>query len=120
MAPTTLVFVYGSLKRGFALHSLLAAQRFAGRAVTSPLYRMFDLGDYPGMVDWQPGNSIEGELYGVTEQCLRVLDDAEGVDEGLYVRKPVQLHNPIPATSVFAWFYAGSVDGLPDCGTHWP
>ena len=50
-----LIFVYGSLKRGYALHHLLASQQFHGIAVTQPLYRLFDLGSYPGLIDWPEG-----------------------------------------------------------------
>jgi gamma-glutamylcyclotransferase (GGCT)/AIG2-like uncharacterized protein YtfP len=113
-----IVFVYGSLKRGWALHHLLQSSQFLGTAMTQPLYRLFDLGHYPGLVDWPSGLSINGELYQVDADCLASLDDAEGVSEGYYARRDIQLLHPAPAAH--AWFWLGPVAGCPDCGDHWP
>ncbi|MFM7058833.1 MAG: gamma-glutamylcyclotransferase, partial [Planctomycetota bacterium] len=41
------------------------------------LYRLFDLGSYPGLVEWPDGREIHGELYAVTPQNLLLLDDAK-------------------------------------------
>lgn len=114
------VFVYGSLKNSYALHYLLEQQRFLGLAVTKPLYRIFDLGNYPGIVEWPVGLSIEGEVYAVDADCLRRLDDAEGVDEGCYARRPVLLQSPFDGQVIDAWFWLSSVEGLRDCGVSWP
>ncbi|MFM7923584.1 MAG: gamma-glutamylcyclotransferase [Planctomycetaceae bacterium] len=113
-----IVFVYGSLKRGRALHHLLQSARFLGTASTSPLYRLFDLGHYPGLVEWPAGLSIAGELYEVDSHCLSRLDDAEGVAEGYYARRDIQLLSPAPAAQ--AWFWLGAVKDCPDCGSCWP
>lgn len=113
-----IVFVYGSLKRGRALHHLLQSARFLGTASTSPLYRLFDLGHYPGLVEWPAGLSIAGELYEVDSDCLAQLDDAEGVAEGYYARRDIQLLSPAPAAQ--AWFWLGAVKDCPDCGSCWP
>ena len=115
-----LVFVYGSLKRGYALHRLLKTADFVGPAVTQPLYRIFNLGSYPGLVDWPAGLSIAGELYRVDPECLNQLDRAEGVAEGLYARREIQLANARADHSAQAWFWLGPVTGFPDCGTRWP
>lgn len=126
------VFVYGSLKRGYALHPLLAGQKFAGTAATFPDYRLFDLGEYPGLIEVDPGSGqeIAGEVYHVRLDCLARLDDAEGVAEGLYVRRPIrvaartevgdaeQIAAALPR--VDAWFYLGDITGKPDCGCCWP
>jgi len=115
-----LVFVYGSLKRGYALHWLMKDAEFSGRAVTRPLYRIFHLGSYPGLVEWPEGLPVEGELYRVNEECLKSLDQAEGVAEGLYARRDIHLQNPPVDQSTQAWFWLGPVAGFLDCGTHWP
>ncbi len=112
------VFVYGSLKRGWGLHQLLRTAEFLGTATTKPLYRLFDLGQYPALVEWPVGLGIEGELYRVDAECLAALDDAEGVSEGYYVRRAVQLQAPAPDAQ--AWFWLGAITGCPDCGTSWP
>jgi gamma-glutamylaminecyclotransferase len=119
-APLSLIFVYGSLKHGYALHHLLEGQAFRGPATTYPLYRIFDLGSYPGLVDWPEGLAVQGELYEVDAECLKRLDDAEGVDEGLYARRVIKLQSPFDGIEASAWFWLHKVGGLPDCGTSWP
>jgi gamma-glutamylaminecyclotransferase len=118
--PQSLIFVYGSLKRGYALHHLLEGQAFRGPATTCPLYRIFDLGSYPGLVDWPEGFAVQGELYEVDAECLKRLDEAEGVDEGLYARRVIKLQPPFDIVETVAWFWLNKVGGLRDCGTSWP
>lgn len=114
------VFVYGSLKRGYALHHLLESQNFLGDAVTEPRYRLFDLGQYPGLVEWPDGLAIRGEVYQVDRECLSRLDAVEGVAECLYVRRPIALQAASAEIRMDAWFWLHGVRGLPDCGTCWP
>jgi gamma-glutamylcyclotransferase (GGCT)/AIG2-like uncharacterized protein YtfP len=116
----SLIFVYGSLKRGYALHHLLEGQSFRGPATTCPLYRIFDLGSYPGLVDWPEGLAVQGEVYEVDAKCLKRLDEAEGVDEGLYARRVINLQPPFDRGETSAWFWLDKVGGLRDCGTSWP
>lgn len=118
--PESLIFVYGSLKRGYALHHLLEGQFFRGPATTCPLYRIFDLGSYPGLVDWPEGLAVQGELYEVDAECLKRLDEAEGVGEGLYARRIIKLQPPFDRDETSAWFWLDKVGGLRDCGTSWP
>ena len=115
-----LVFVYGSLKRGYALHALLRGQLYLGDAVTQPLYRLFDLGSYPGLVEWPDGLAIHGEIYQVDFECLRRLDEAEGVDERLYARRGIRLQTEFEARDVHAWFWLRTVANLRDCSVAWP
>ncbi len=82
------VFVYGSLKRGFHNHPLLAnhpGTKFLGEATTSERYRMvgYSSGTYPYLVRESiniPAEAtyITGELYEITEACLSDLDALEG------------------------------------------
>ncbi len=114
------IFVYGSLKRGYALHHLLETSKFTGCCTTVPHYRIYDLGSYPGLIEVPDGLPVHGEVYEVSDDTLRVLDEAEGVSEGLYARRPIRLldSNDQPETS--AWFWVKSVSGCPECGTSWP
>ena len=74
----TRVFVYGTLKRGGENHEWIKSQTFVASARTKPLYRMFDLGGYPGMIRSENGLSIEGEVWDVDEAGLARLDGAVG------------------------------------------
>jgi gamma-glutamylaminecyclotransferase len=118
--PQSLIFVYGSLKRGYGLHHLLEGQAFRGPATTCPLYRIFDLGSYPGLVDWPEGLAVQGEVYEVDAECLKRLDEAEGVDEGLYARRVIKLQPPFDGFEASAWFWLNKVGGLRDCEASWP
>ena len=117
---TETIFVYGTLKRGFERHHLLRGQQFLSQASTESLYRLFDLGSYPGLVESPAGLAVRGEVYCVDAECLCRLDEAEGVAEGLYVRRKVQLQTKTDNNDVQAWFWLGSVRDKRDCGAVWP
>ncbi len=85
----TILFFYGSLRRGGSNHRLIADQTFVGEAVTLPHYRLVHLGQYHGMIrDDENGIAIPGELWEVSECCLQELDDFEGPE---YPRRPVEI-----------------------------
>jgi gamma-glutamylaminecyclotransferase len=115
-----LIFVYGSLKRGYALNNLLGGQCYLSDAITAPLYRLVDLGTYPGLVDWPDGLAVRGEVFRVDFDCLLRLDEAEGVTERHYVRRNVILQENFSDRDVHAWFWLGPVKGKRDCGEEWP
>lgn len=116
----TLVFVYGTLKRGCSNHASLRGQRFIGIASTEPGFRLFSLGQYPGMVRWEedPGG-VTGEVWEVDDDCLNHLDILEGVAEGLYRRERIPLKRPFDQTVVYGYLYALSIEGRPDLGSTW-
>lgn len=105
-ATRHLVFVYGTLMRGYENHSYLEGQRFLGEARTRPGYRLHQLTGYPGMVP-HPGekSGIPGELWEVNEVCLHELHRLEGVREGLYAYEPVQLQPPFETLPTFTYLY---------------
>ena len=115
------LFVYGTLKRGDVRAYLLDGQHDLGEVKTQPIYKLFNTGDYPALVDAEPigrpGVSIEGELWQVDSDCLARLDVEEGVDEGLYERRAVALMDT--AETVQTYFYLHTVDEMPDCGERW-
>jgi gamma-glutamylaminecyclotransferase len=116
VAVTTL-FVYGTLKRGQRNHRLLAGQEFLGGATTAPRYRVFDLGDYPGMIcDERTGLAIRGELWAVGECCLAELDDFEDVPDW-FVRKPIGVPD---RGQVWAYFLNAPVPEGAKSGDRWP
>jgi len=117
----TRLFVYGTLKRGDCRAYLLMHATCLGEAVTAPLYKLFTHGPYPALVDagrvGSTGMAIHGELYEVDAPTLARLDEEEGVDEGLYQRKPIKLVDQ-PAEAQ-AYFYLRSIESMSDCGDRW-
>ena len=97
MADSTLLFVYGSLKRGRRHHAELGGACFVGVARTAPEYRLLDLGEYPALA--AGGRALEGELYEVTHALLVELDRFEG--DG-YERAAVRLEGGGVALAYFA------------------
>jgi len=117
MSNETLIFVYGTLKRGGSNQHYLAGQKFIGEARTMPGFRLFDLGKYPGMVAFADDrDGVSGEVWSVEVDCLEHLDLLEGIKEGLYRREPVPLLSPFADRKVEGYIYARSVEGLRDIG----
>lgn len=113
---STLLFVYGTLKRGERNHHRLGGSRFVGEARTRPRYRMFRIDWYPGLVECADGAAIEGELWLVEEATLRQLDDYEGVPTW-FARQAIEIEGE--ARRVEAYYYQGEVAGKEVCGVRW-
>ncbi len=89
--PDVLVFVYGSLKRGFRHHSVLGSAQLVREASTAPGYRLVRYGEYPALARDPGGNErVYGELYRVAPNELPRLDAFEDVPE-LYQRELITL-----------------------------
>jgi gamma-glutamylcyclotransferase (GGCT)/AIG2-like uncharacterized protein YtfP len=117
MSNETLVFVYGTLKRGGRNQHYLAGQKLIGVARTMPGFRLFDLGEYPGMVpSADDRDGVSGEVWSVEVDCLEHLDLLEGIAEGLYRRELVPLLPPFADRKVETYIYARSVEGRRDLG----
>ena len=116
----TRVFVYGTLKRGCLNHHFLAGQQFLGEARTTPGYKLFSFGNYPGMVrSAEVSHHVAGELWAVDADCLKKLDELEGVAEGLYERVPLKLAPPFADKPVETYLYLRSLDGRSPLGSSW-
>jgi len=111
------IFIYGTLKRGQCRAHVLKDQRFLGPAATKLVYRLYNVGEFPALVEDEDGVSIEGELWEVDMPCLKVLDSIEGVPT-LYERKAVALNDPA-LNDAQTYIYRQSVEGLTDCGRRW-
>jgi gamma-glutamylcyclotransferase (GGCT)/AIG2-like uncharacterized protein YtfP len=75
-ASSALLFAYGTLMRGYALHDVLAGgATFLGVGSVSGC--LLDLGRYPGLVEGS--GRVSGEVYRLDDpQLLPVLDREEG------------------------------------------
>lgn len=77
----TIVFVYGTLKRGHGNHGYLEQHRapFLGTAVTGERFQMWGRGfPYIFPSAMPTAGRIRGELFRVNAACLRDLDRLEG------------------------------------------
>ena len=88
-----LLFVYGSLKKGFDNHNLLSkyAKRL-GKARTVKKFGMFEdsFGNYPYLIP-APYTRIQGELYEIQrKELMDKLDKFEGSPE-YYERKKIEV-----------------------------
>jgi len=112
-----ILFFYGSLKRGYSNHRLIADQEFLGEAATEPGYRIIELGQYGGMIrDENSTLRVKGELWAVDANCLARLDEFESA-EGLWVRLPVA----IPGwTGVQSYCWTGAVPAQTRSSDSWP
>jgi gamma-glutamylaminecyclotransferase len=117
-SDNTILFVYGSLKRGEENHHLMAGQTFLARAVTAPKYRLYSLGRYPGLVhDGECGQSIHGELWSVAPSKLEALDEFEGSPDH-FRREPIELLGW--TDDVEAYFYQRRIPEGAASGIRWP
>lgn len=71
-----LVFVYGTLRKGYKNHHLMAGARDLGPARSLESYALF-LDDYPYLVKSQAVAPVVGELYAVDQSGLARLDQLE-------------------------------------------
>ncbi len=117
MGDRSHLFIYGTLKRGQVNHHLLAGQRFLGPAETAPVFRLLDLGWYPGLAESteEEGNAVEGEVWEVTSACLGQLDLYEGAE---YVRKSIALRQDFPF-EIQAYLLKTPDWSRPDAGVSW-
>lgn len=71
----SLLFVYGTLKRGFENHHFVEASRFLGEYLTEPAFDMVQFAGFPGAISgrW----SLAGEVYEIDAQTLRKVDRLE-------------------------------------------
>lgn len=84
------LFVYGTLMRSLAAPMHAALVRYADFvSEATMLGKMYEIENYPGVIDNEgAGQRVKGEVYQIRNaaQLLPILDDYEGVEQGLYVR----------------------------------
>jgi gamma-glutamylcyclotransferase (GGCT)/AIG2-like uncharacterized protein YtfP len=100
------VFVYGTLKRGFGNHRLLAGSRYVGEATIAG--RMHSLAAFPAVtLDGKP-ETIHGEVFEVDAPTMERLDRLEGVPN-FYHRLQVQ------TSAGGAWVYVMAATKIASC-----
>ena len=118
--PLERVFVYGTLKRGFCNHDLLAKARFVDTPVTVKLYGFYaDRDVYAAdeeipipylFHDPAPGDAavaVQGEIYEVSPRTLARLDVLEGHPDW-YERQRLPIQRPDGAvTECWGYFIPG-------------
>lgn len=85
-----LVFVYGSLKRGFGNHFVLGDSTYKGTLVTRDNFTMYSFDAFPAIKKDTHGLPILGELFEVSDKILKDLDTLEG-HPTFYKRQPLAL-----------------------------
>jgi gamma-glutamylcyclotransferase (GGCT)/AIG2-like uncharacterized protein YtfP len=95
------LYVYGTLKTGFALNGYLKDQKFIGEATTVPGYILYDLGWFPGMK--KKGNqSVRGELWEVDN-----FDRLDMVEGSAFQRESIKLQFPYENIDAQTYLYIG-------------
>ena len=114
MSAHSLLFVYGTLKRGGENHRQLSAHRprFLGEGrIRGRLFRIKGE-SYPGAAPTASRRYVRGELYELTspDKALKKLDKFEGTDEGLFVRKLADVWIGGQRKKAWTYFYPGRRD----------
>lgn len=98
----------------------MQGQHFIDTAATTPHYRLYDMGGYPGMVaDLPNGLSILGEIWEVDEQALQSLDELEDLESGEYAREVIPLLPPYDQLTVQGYRYLFPIHEHRDVGHKW-
>jgi|SRR6056300_368341 gamma-glutamylcyclotransferase (GGCT)/AIG2-like uncharacterized protein YtfP len=100
------VFVYGTLRKGDVRFGVLedleemGQAKFIREAKTKPLYKLLDLGAFPGLKNGGY-TEVVGEMWEIDKYTKQLLDNIEGVPI-LYQDEPVEIEGE---KDVFAYFY---------------
>lgn len=114
---STLVFVYGTLRKGFKYHNVLRNACFVGNAKTRDPYALY-IAKYPCLFKGEAVSRITGEAYEIDLLTLNTLDELEGHPHE-YQREqvPVVLDD---GGKLLAWvyFYPYPIGTLEPCGDY--
>lgn len=110
----TLVAVYGTLRQNQSNNCHLAGAEYIGEYDTEPIYTMYSLHSFPGIVE-NGNTSIKMEVFEVQEEdTFKRLDNLEGFygdnnKDNLYNKKIIET----PFGKAFVYFYNGDVRKRP-------
>lgn len=115
------VFVYGTLKEGFANFGINAGRRVPGEYRTAERYPLHIVTEFhiPWLVN-RPGSGerVTGQLFEVDDTTLREMDRLEQIDEdGWYAREVIRVHPVDPdggdaGDGIEAYVYFGAASRL--------
>ncbi len=109
METKHLIFVYGTLCSGQNNHHLLQDSTRLGTGYSAENYAMYLLSGYPYVTSHAARYPIKGELFGVDDATLAVLDKMEGHPR-YYTRKEVVVI--VDGTQYTAWMYFKDPPGV--------
>lgn len=124
MNSTYLVFVYGSLRKGFGHPAFKYISNYFDFVCHAKIKgRLYDLGEYPAAVPEEEDHYIVGELYSVKHKdefayAIAQLDDYEGINPGeenssLYRRELANIYTDNGLVTAWVYWYNRSVEGYP-------
>ena len=91
----TLVFVYGTLKEGFANFHINGGMRRQGEYETVKRFPLYVIGDYyiPWLIDQEDeGSQVRGQLFEVDKAAMIRMDELEMLGEpGWFTRRDIQV-----------------------------
>ncbi|HAA05100.1 MAG TPA: gamma-glutamylcyclotransferase [Syntrophobacteraceae bacterium] len=104
----TLLFVYGTLRRGYANHEVYLADALClGKAITEERFALF-VDDFPYLTKSAEISRVVGELYRIDDRTLDHIDCLEGHPDD-YRREKIQVVTDLGARcSAWAYFYPKS------------
>ena len=103
---TSIIGVYGTLKRGMRNFYLLKNSKFLGQAIIRGL-KMYSLGGIPGVKPGNRSNKIKMELFEVSQNTLRQIDKLEGIPYMYQRYKASYLKNK--NDSIYFYLYQGKI-----------
>ena len=100
-----LLFVYGSMKKGFKNNFRLEKENYLGASITKEKYCMFPSVNftYPYALKEDKRWQLKGELYDITNIDISVIDDFEGVPK-FYYRESIEIIWRDQVTKAFIYF----------------
>ena len=111
-ATSAHIFVYGTLRRGAAMHALLApGAEWEGSARMRG--RLYDLGHFPGFADGRASDWVQGELYRLAGADPAALLDSLDRYEGTTFRREVReaVRDGGERMPAYVYVFTGSLRG---------